>query len=194
MTLRYLLPAALLALGLTACSEPADEHAAGGHDMAAAGDAHDMHSGHHAMDAADDGDSLAPLPDDGVMPVIDVQFAWIRPHPEGRDVTAAYFAARLSEGAADRLTGARIDGAGSIELHGHTMNAEGMMQMHPIGPQDVTDTAPLVFTPGGRHLMVFGLAPVHEGGQVNGVLIFERAGEVPVVFDVRSMPPGLPEE
>ena len=191
---RFLLPAMLAALVLTACSEPADEPAAGGHDMAAGMDAHDMHSGHDAMAAADDDTGLAPLPDDGVMPVVDVQFAWIRPHPEGRDVTAAYFAARLSEGVADRLTGARIEGASAIELHGHTMNADGMMQMHPIGPQDITDTAPLVFTPGGRHLMVFGLDPVSEGDRINGVLVFERAGEVPVVFDVRSMPPGLPEE
>lgn len=132
----------------------------------------------------------APLPEDGIMPVVDVTGAWVRPHPGGRDVTAAYFTARLTEGAADRLTGARIEGAGAIELHGHTMDEQGMMQMRPVGPQDLAAGSELVFAPGGLHLMVFGLAPVTEGETLEGVLVFERAGEVPVRFDVRSTPPG----
>ncbi|WP_300527633.1 copper chaperone PCu(A)C [Maricaulis sp.] len=164
----------LLALGLTACGGEAPEadHAMAGH-------------GHSEASA-----ELAPLPDDGVMPVVDVRAVWMRPHPGGRDVTAAYFTARLSEGAIDRLVEARIAGAGRVEMHGHSMNDEGMMQMHQIPPQDVTDAGPLVFTPGGRHLMVFGLDTVVEGDAVEGVLVFERSGEVPVTFQVRNMAPG----
>lgn len=163
---------ALLALGLTACGGDAPD---AGHSMAGHGDA---------------SAELAPLPDDGVTPVVDVGAVWMRPHPGGRDVTAAYFTARLSAGQIDRLVSARIDGAERVEMHGHSMSAEGMMQMHQIPPQDVTDAGPLVFTPGGRHLMVFGLATVVEGDSVDGVLVFERSGEVPVTFAVRSMPPG----
>lgn len=137
---------------------------------------------------------LQPLADDGVAPVIDVRAAWMRPHPGGRDVTAAYFTIRLSEGSVDRLLSARIDGAERVELHGHTMSADGLMQMRPIGPQDVNNEGPLVFTPGGRHLMVFGLATVVEGDDATGTLVFERAGEVPVTFAVRNMPPGMPSE
>jgi hypothetical protein len=172
----------ILSLALGACGDPADEAASG---VDHAGRSHDM-SGNAA--------APGPLPDDGVAPVIDVRAAWMRPHPQGRDVTAAYFAVRLSEGSADRLLSAQIEGASGVELHGHTMNAQGMMQMRPIGPQDLTSGGPLVFTPGGRHLMVHGLAPVAEGDSVNGTLVFERAGDVPVTFQVRSMPPGMPTD
>jgi hypothetical protein len=179
MTLRILLPA-IMAFGLAACGGQPGETAGNG-------------EGHAMHDSAVNRETPA-LPDEGIVPSIDVQVAWMRPHPEGRDVTAAYFAARLAEGSADRLLAARIEGAGEVELHGHTMNDQGMMQMRAIGPQEVTSGTPLVFTPGGRHLMVFGLAPVSEGDSVAGVLVFERAGEVQVTFEVQSAPPGLPEE
>ena len=164
---------------LAACG--GQEDAASGMDH---GGSHDM-SG-QVMDAAAV-DSAARLPDDGVVPDIEVSGSWMRPHPQGRDVTAAYFTARLASGAADRLLAARIDGAERVELHGHTMDPEtGMMQMRPIGPQDLLAGGSLNFAPGGHHLMVFGLAPVVEGDSVDGVLVFERAGEVPVQFAVRS--------
>lgn len=183
MTIR-LIALALFALGLAACGAPSDETAPPAGQDAMAG--HDTHDGSI--------ETSQPLTDDGAMPVVDVQLAWMRPHPEGRDVTAAYVVVRLEEGAADRLLAARIDGASEVELHGHMMDEQGMMQMRPIGPQDVTAGEPLVFIPGGRHLMVFGLAPVSEGDAVDGVLVFERAGDVPVSFQVRSAPPGLPAD
>jgi copper(I)-binding protein len=121
---------------------------------------------------------------------INVRASWMRPHPGGRDVTAAYIVVNLSEGSEDLLTGARIEGAERVELHGHVFGEGGVMQMRAIGPQRVTDAGPLVFTPGARHLMVFGLPNVVEGDVVNGVLEFQNAGDVPVLFEVRSMPPG----
>ncbi|WP_417476597.1 copper chaperone PCu(A)C [Maricaulis sp.] len=148
------------------------------------------HDGGHAMSEMAPDAAPAPLPDDGIAPVINVRAAWMRPHPQGRDVTAAYFAASLGAGTADRLVSARIDGADRVELHGHTMDPEtGMMQMRPIGPQDIGPAGPLLFAPGGHHLMVFGLDPVVEGQSVSGVLVFERTGEIPVEFDVRSTAP-----
>jgi len=149
----------------------------------------------HAMVGDGVSQALAPLPDDGVSPLIDVRATWMRPHPQGRDVTAAYFAVYLAAGTADRLVSARVDGADRVELHGHTTDPEtGMMQMRPIGPQDIVAAGPLTFVPGGRHLMVFGLDPVVEGQSVSGALVFERAGEVPVEFEVRATMPGLATE
>ena len=135
-----------------------------------------------------------PLPRDGTTPVIEVRAAWMRPHPEGRDITAAYVVTRLAEGTADRLTGAEVLGASHVEMHGHAMAEGGMMRMREIGPQRLTDDGPLVFTPGGRHLMVHGLDPVSEGDTVEGWLVFERAGRVPVTFQVRAVPPGSPPD
>jgi len=156
----------------------------------------DMHAGDHdgmghAPRAADDG---APLADDGVMPVVDVQLAWMRPHPQGRDVTAAYFVASLSAGNVDRLIEARIEGAERVELHGHTMDEQGVMRMRPVGPQRLEAGMPLVFGPGGLHLMVHGLEPVSDGEIATGVLVFERSGEVPVRFSVQAAPPAASTE
>lgn len=162
--------------------------------VAACGDGSDpvqSEAGHHAdgtMHAADDA-RLSPLPEDGITPVVDIRRAWIRPHPQGRDVTAAYFQAVLTDGHADRLVSAEIDGASRVEMHGHTMDDQGMMRMRPVGPQDLDDTGPLVFAPAGLHLMVHGLAPVAEGDQVAGTLVFERAGPVPVNFAVQAFAP-----
>lgn len=125
---------------------------------------------------------------------VEIRAAWMRPHPEGRDVTAAYFAANLTEGSEDLLLSARIDGAERVELHTHTMDESGVMQMREIGPQILGTEGPLVFTPGGRHLMVFGLPAVVEGDEVTGTLTFQNAGEVPVTFRVMSTPPGQVSE
>ncbi|WP_420430313.1 copper chaperone PCu(A)C [Hyphobacterium sp.] len=141
----------------------------------------------HRMEVGFSGDQ-APVSEQ--VTAIDVRASWMRPHPGGRDVTAAYVVVQLSEGSEDRLTGVRIDGAERVELHGHFIGEGGVMQMREIGPQRLTDAGPLVFTPGGRHLMVFGLPTVVEGDSVDGVLEFQNAGEVPVRFAVRSMPPG----
>tara|TARA_R110002073_G_scaffold6751_1_gene39531 strand:+ start:8286 stop:8849 length:564 start_codon:yes stop_codon:yes gene_type:complete len=185
----------MLRLSLTVAAAAFLAGCGGGDDTVAA-----SHDGGHAMSetgmaGAGTSEALAPLPDDGVAPVIDVRATWMRPHPQGRDVTAAYFAVYLASGTADRLVSARIDGADRVELHGHTIDPEtGMMQMRPIGPQQIAAAGPLVFVPGGRHLMVFGLDPVVEGQSVSGALVFERAGEVPVEFEVRATMPGLATE
>lgn len=120
---------------------------------------------------------------------IEILAAWMRPHPAGRDVTAAYITVSLTLGSEDLLETAEIEGAERVELHGHFMTSEGVMQMREIGAQRVDNDGPLVFTPGGRHLMVFGLPTVTEGETVHGTLIFRNAGSVPVMFDVRSIPP-----
>ncbi|WP_421784651.1 copper chaperone PCu(A)C [Hyphobacterium sp.] len=164
-----------LGLILAACSGPDAET---GSDMDTAG---------HGMDVGFSGES-GPVAEQET--AIDVRASWMRPHPGGRDVTAAYVVVQLSEGTEDLLTGARIEGAERVELHGHFIGEGGVMQMREIGPQLLTNAGPMVFTPGGRHLMVFGLATVVEGDSVEGVLEFQNAGEVPVTFAVRSMPPG----
>jgi copper(I)-binding protein len=173
----------MIAFALTGC-DSAPEAGQGEHDMA----------GHETDPSAQSSRTPEPLVDDGVAPVIDVRTTWMRPHPNGRDVTAAYFTVYLGEGSMDRLLSAHIDGATRVELHGHFMSENGMMQMRAIGPQDLSSAGPMIFTPGGRHLMVHGLEAVVEGDVVAGMLIFERAGDVPVRFEVRSLMPGMPIE
>jgi len=181
--MKHFVPIAAFAVLMSGCGA-SEEHQA----------AHGGSDDHHAESVSHEAAELSSLPDDGVVPAVEVLAAWLRPHPLGRDVTAAYFTASLSEGRIDRLVAARIDGAERVELHGHTMDDQGMMRMRPIGPQELVDDGPLVFTPGGKHLMVHGLDPVVEGDVVTGALIFERAGEVAVTFSVRNMPPAASTE
>lgn len=151
-----------------------------------------------ACEAPENRPSAPPLPEAespvsvaGQESVIEIRAAWMRPHPAGRDVTAAYFTANLAEGFEDVLLSARIDGAERVELHGHFMTGDGVMQMREVGPQRIGEDGPLMFAPGGLHLMVFGLPAVSEGETVNGMLTFQNAGAVPVRLAVQSMPPEL---
>ncbi|MEN0653355.1 MULTISPECIES: copper chaperone PCu(A)C [Hyphobacterium] len=176
--MRRLILSLPLTLILAACggsSEEAETHAGMNHD---------------AMPAMDDATPVVAREATSV----EIRAAWMRPHPQGRDVTAAYFAANLTEGREDLLLSARIDGAERVELHTHTMDESGVMQMREIGPQILGTEGPLVFTPGGRHLMVFGLPTVVEGDEVTGTLSFQNAGDVAVTFRVMSMPPGQVSE
>lgn len=120
---------------------------------------------------------------------VEIRSAWMRPHPQGRDITAAYFAASLTEGREDLLLSARIDGAERVELHTHTMDENGVMQMREVGPQVLGEGESLIFAPGGLHLMVFGLPAVVEGEEVTGTLTFQNAGEIRVTFAVTSTAP-----
>jgi copper(I)-binding protein len=173
---------AVSAFALTACGGEEPDEAAMDHG-----------AGHEAMGG--EGAAPAALPDDGVTPVIRITASWIRPHLGGNTVTAAYFAATLTEGSGDRLLSARIEGAERVELHGHTMDDQGVMRMRPSGPRDLGPDAPVIFQPGGLHLMVFGLPTVSEGDEVNGVLVFERAGEIAVSFEARNlMPESMPTD
>ena len=152
------------------------------------GEEAETHAGmnHEAMPAMDEATPVVAHEATSV----EIRASWMRPHPQGRDVTAAYFAANLTEGSEDLLLSARIDGAERVELHTHTMDENGVMQMREIGPQVLGTEGPLVFTPGGRHLMVFGLPTVVEGEEVTGTLVFQNAGEVAVTFAVTSTAPG----
>lgn len=118
--------------------------------------------------------------------VVSIDAAWMRPHPGGRDVTAAYASLSLVEGDSDVLEAVRIEGAERVEIHDHLMNEAGVMRMVEVGPQSLDRDTPLQLAPGGLHFMVFGLPTVSEGDEVSGVLIFQNAGEVPVVFPVTS--------
>lgn len=171
--MRRLIPALPLAFLLAACGGTEGTPA----DHAAMGD--------HAMPAMEEPTPVVSREETAV----EIAAPWMRPHPEGRDITAAYFTASLTEGREDLLLSARIDGADRVELHTHTMDAEGVMQMREVGPQRLGEGEPLAFRPGGLHLMVFGLPTVVEGDTVTGTLVFQNAGGIPVSFAVTSTTP-----
>jgi hypothetical protein len=97
--------------------------------------------------------------------------------------SAGYFTLH-NHGEADRLTGAELEGAGNVELHTHIKEGE-VMKMRRIESAEVPANGMLIFKHRAHHLMIFDLeGPLKEGMSVDGALIFEKAGRVPVTFSV----------
>ena len=60
--------------------------------------------------------------------------------------------------------------------------------MRPTGPRDIAPGASLTLAPSGRHIMFTGLKRgLRKGETVEGTLVFEHAGTVPVQFTVESI-------
>lgn len=70
--------------------------------------------------------------------------------------------------------------AGRVEMH-ETMTSGTMASMRPIARLPVRDGETLSFSPGGRHLMLFDVAPaIRPGGNVTLILNFERGAPLPL--------------
>ncbi len=114
---------------------------------------------------------------------VTVDNAWAREStPLG--VSAVYMVMILVADDADRLESARSSAADSVEIH-ETRVEGGVMTMHRMDSIDIEPDTPVVFEPGGLHLMVIGLKrPLKTGDSLPLVLEFAHAGkltlEVPV--------------
>lgn len=77
--------------------------------------------------------------------------------------------------------------ASRIEMHSSTM-AGGVMRMDRLTTATVRAAAPLVFAPGGSHLMIFGLHDVKQGGTVP--LLFTFKGGRTLRVEARAVAAG----
>jgi copper(I)-binding protein len=116
---------------------------------------------------------------------ISVENAWARATPKGAQVAAGYLTIKNDGEDPDRLVSAEAAFAGRTEIHLMRMS-DGVMQMRPVsGGVAIPAKGTLKLEPGGYHLMFMELAaPLTEGAAVSGALTFERAGRVPVTFQV----------
>lgn len=112
-------------------------------------------------------------------PQVSVENAWVRlPAVKGRP-GAAYFTLGNKSGE-DRLVAVTSAKAERVELHGSMMK-DGMMAMAPLGAATIASGGTLAFEPGGRHAMLFGIAPDAEaGGTIPLTFTFETAPAVTV--------------
>jgi copper(I)-binding protein len=86
----------------------------------------------------------------------------------------------------DRLIQARSDVAEAVELHKTEMQGE-VMTMQQVEAIDVPAGGQVELKPGGLHIMLIGLKKDLTPGEViDLVLVFEKAGEIPVKAEVRS--------
>jgi copper(I)-binding protein len=124
----------------------------------------------------------------GVKPAVQVQEAWMRATPPGATV-AGGFMTLVNPGAQDdRLLRVESPEAARVELH-ETRSEGGVMRMRALPDGlPVPARADVVLRPGGSHLMFIQPRRALEPGmQVPATLVFERAGAVPVTFQVRAL-------
>jgi copper(I)-binding protein len=96
---------------------------------------------------------------------------------------SAYFTIRGGERDA-RLVGVSSKQVSRIELHESRMEG-GMMKMAPLEEPRIIRRGELVFAPGGKHAMLFGIAPdVKAGSKVAVTFTFDPGPAVTVEADV----------
>lgn len=115
---------------------------------------------------------------------------WARPSAGAQTNGAAYATIANGGAAADRLLSARTPAARVVELHTHTMDAEGVARMRQVPAIDVPARGEARLAPGGLHVMLIDLTgPLREGAAFPLTLVFERAGEVTVEVAVERPRP-----
>ncbi|HEX2555572.1 MAG TPA: copper chaperone PCu(A)C [Microvirga sp.] len=119
-----------------------------------------------------------------------VREAWSRATPGGAKVGAGYLVAENAGSAPDRLVGAEAEVAGRVEIH-ETVESGGVARMQPVDAVAAAPGGRITFRPGGHHLMLVDLKrPLKQGERFAGALLFDKAGRVPVTFEVRGLGAG----
>lgn len=115
-----------------------------------------------------------------------VSDAWVRlPAVSGRPA-GGYLTIANSRIGTDALIRVTSPHAGRIELHS-MVSDQGVMRMRHEQRLEVPAAGSLLLAPGGRHLMLFDLAPeVRAGGRLPLTLYFESGAAIDVSADVRE--------
>ncbi|HEY0412824.1 MAG TPA: copper chaperone PCu(A)C [Allosphingosinicella sp.] len=111
--------------------------------------------------------------------------AWIRLPAVKGEAGAAYF--RIEGGAeGTKLAGVSSPMVRRIALH-ESMAKGGMARMKPLKDVAFSYDGKILFEPGGKHAMLFGLAPgVKEGASLPLTFAFDAAPPVTVEAEVRG--------
>lgn len=91
----------------------------------------------------------------------------------------------------DRLLSVNTPWANKTSLHDTLVDEKGVVRMTPIKSLLISAHSELMFAPGGRHIMLSGLRRDLRRGTMFPVnLIFEKAGTVRAMVEVRGPAPG----
>lgn len=112
----------------------------------------------------------------------------IRATAPGAKVGAGYVKITNMGKDAERLTGGSSLVAGRVEIHEMKMTGE-IMKMNEIeGGLKIPAGTTVSLAPGGNHIMFMRLRKPLIKGQQHGVnLVFENAGSIELVFEVKSI-------
>lgn len=93
----------------------------------------------------------------------------------------------------DRLIAVEAD-FNKVELHTHEIDANGVARMVELkGGIPLPAGETVMLKPGGLHVMFMGLGgkALEEGETVEAVLVFEKAGRLPVSFNIEARGAGM---
>jgi periplasmic copper chaperone A len=126
---------------------------------------------------------------------ITVETPWSRATPGGAKVGAGYLTIKNNADAPDRLVSVTADIAGKTEIHQMSMTG-GMMKMRELADGlPVPAKGSVALEPSSYHLMFLDLRnPLKEGDTFKGTLTFEKAGAVPVTFEVMGIGAPAPDD
>ncbi len=115
----------------------------------------------------------------------------IRATPPNAPVSGGFMSIANSGTQADRLIGGSADFAGKVEIHEMAMEGD-VMKMRPVeGGLEIPAGGSVELKPGGYHVMFMKITEQMKPGEKRKAkLVFEKAGEVEIEFDVIEMKPG----
>lgn len=117
-----------------------------------------------------------------------VHHPWTRMTAPGAPVGVGYLSITNTGKDADKLTGETFEGADHAEVHEMKMEGDKMMMRQLPDGLEIKPGETIKFTPGGYHLMFFGLkTPISKGPNIKGTLTFEKAGTIDVTYKVESI-------
>ncbi len=113
--------------------------------------------------------------------------AWIRQPPPGSDVAAVYLSLQNVGTRAVKLIGVECPLASMAMMH-ETLESGGQSQMRALPSVSLAPGASTAFGPGGKHIMLHGLAhPLQIGERVPIVLLFAGGIKLHVTALVRPL-------
>lgn len=119
---------------------------------------------------------------------IRIERPWIRATPGGAKVAGGFMRITNTGKEPDRLIGGASPASKHLEVHEMTMEGDVMrMRMLPKG-LEIPPGQTVELKPGSYHIMFIDLvSPMIKGERVKGRLVFEKAGEVEVEYEVDSI-------
>ncbi len=120
-------------------------------------------------------------------PPLIISDAVIREMAPGRDTGVAYLNIENLSKQTLTLNYVQSERTDTIEVHQH-LYEDGVMKMRPLAHLMVAPGEKVVFSPGGFHLMLFGVdAPLKEGETLDLVFEFQNLEPVTVTATVKRL-------
>ncbi|MGF1622480.1 MAG: copper chaperone PCu(A)C [Rhodomicrobiaceae bacterium] len=124
-----------------------------------------------------------------------IDHPWVRATPPSAPTAGGYAKITNHGTEPDRLTGGSAKGVKRVEVHEITVENNVMKMRTVDGGLEIGPGETVELKPGGYHLMMIGPKDqLTEGSEIEGTLVFEKAGTVDVSFKVEPLGKAMGEE